>query len=202
MVASVGGGGAARSYNDMQKLGYLRVSTHEQRPDRQIDGLAPLCDDLYIEHVSAVRASRPVYESLLARLEPGDTLLVWDLDRAFRSVVDAILELERLHARGVGLRIVNLQVDTTTPSGMLVYTIMSAFAEFERRLLSERTKEGLAAARRRGKRLGRPPKLTPEQLEAVSTQLRNGDATLAQLARIYNLAPWSLTRALRRMLPH
>lgn len=185
----------------MQKLGYLRVSTHEQRPDRQIDGLAPLCDDLYIEHVSAVRASRPVYESLLARLEPGDTLLVWDLDRAFRSVVDAILELERLHARGIGLRIINLQVDTTTPSGMLVYTVMSAFAEFERRLLSQRTKEGLAAARRRGKRLGRPPKLTQEQLESARRRLENGNSTLSQLARTHNIAPWSLKRALQRTSP-
>lgn len=179
-----------------KRIGYLRVSTQEQRPDRQIYGLEHICDELHIERISAVTRHRPVYERVLGCLLPGDTLVVWDLDRAFRSVVDAVTEAERLRARGIDFQIANLQVDTATPAGMLVYTVMSAFAEFERRTLVQRTKEGLAAARKRGARLGRPPKLNGDQLAAV--RLRLPHETLAAIALDYDVAPWTLTRALRR----
>lgn len=182
----------------MRKLGYLRVSTQEQNPDRQIDGLEALCDALYIERVSAVSPKRPVFDEVVAALQSGDILVVWDLDRAFRSVVDAILVVEKLRARSISMQIVNLQVDTNTPAGMLVYTVLSAFAEFERRMLSQRTKEGLAAARKRGQRLGRPTKLSQAQLESARRNLAAGNATTSDLARDFGVAPWSLTRALRR----
>jgi len=189
---------ASHGGRHMRKLGYLRVSTQEQRPDRQIDGLASICDEYWIECASAVAPRRPVYDEVIGNLRAGDTLVVWDLDRAFRSVVDAITEAERLRARNIALQIVNLQVDTATASGMLVYTVMSAFAEFERRMLSQRTKEGLAAARKRGKRLGRPPKLSSAQLNAARRRLSNESATLTEVARGYGVAPWTLSRALRR----
>lgn len=182
----------------MRKIGYLRVSSAEQSPDRQIDGLAALCDELHVEHASAVSPSRPIYEQAVATLCPGDMLLVWDLDRAFRSVVDALLELERLRERGIALTIVNLQIDTTTPSGMLVYTVMSAFAEFERRLLSQRTKEGIAAARRRGKKIGRPRKLADDQLQDARYRLDVQGETRRHVASLLEVSPWTLTRALRR----
>jgi DNA invertase Pin-like site-specific DNA recombinase len=182
----------------MVKLGYLRVSTQEQRPDRQIDGLQGRCDRLFIETLSAVRPKRPIYDSVVDSLRPGDALVVWDLDRAFRSVIDAITQAERLRAKGVQFEIANLQVDTATPAGMLVYTVMSAFAEFERRMLIQRTKEGLEAARRRGKRLGRPPKLSEKQLDNALTRLAATNDTIAQIARELAVAPWTLSRALRR----
>lgn len=181
-----------------RKIGYLRVSTQEQRPDRQIDGLSGLCDELHIETLSATSRHRPVYESVVCRLRSGDTLVVWDLDRAFRSVVDAVTQAERLQREGVGFLIANLQVDTATPAGMLVYTVMSAFAEFERRLLAQRTREGLAAARRRGARLGRPPKLNAEQLAAARVRLGHPLTTVTSIATEFGVAPWSLTRALKR----
>lgn len=179
-------------------IGYLRVSTTEQRPDRQIDGLRMACDELHIETLSAVSPKRPVYEAVVAGLRPGDMLVVWDLDRAFRSVVDALSEAEKLRARGVHFRIANLDIDTSTPAGIFVYTMMGALAEFERRTLSQRTKEGLAAARLRGKRLGRPPKLTIAQLRKASRRIERG-ATVAATARDLGVAPWTLSRALRRM---
>lgn len=180
-----------------KRIGYLRVSTQEQRPDRQIDGLRGQCDEHYVETLSAVSPRRPVYDMVIGKLRPGDTLVVWDLDRAFRSVVDAVTQAERLRQADIEFQIVNLKVDTATASGMLLYTAMSAFAEFERKMLAQRTKEGLAAARRRGVRLGRPPKLDPIQLDAARQRLLCEETT-ANLAREFGVAPWTLTRALRR----
>tara|TARA_B100002003_G_scaffold233513_1_gene246465 strand:- start:355 stop:972 length:618 start_codon:yes stop_codon:yes gene_type:complete len=191
-----GGGGRKRAR--MRKLGYLRVSTADQRPDRQVDGLQAICDALYVEHASASGPRRPVFDQVMAELQPGDMFVVWDLDRAFRSAIDALTALDRLRARGVSMRIVNLQLDTSTPSGLLVYTVISAIAEFERRILSQRTKEGLAAAKRRGRRLGRPPKLTDEALREARRKLRAGPATVTDLAAELGVAPWSLSRALKR----
>lgn len=179
-------------------IGYLRVSTAEQRPDRQIDGLKMICDELHIEKLSAVSPHRPVYEQIVASLRSGDMLVVWDLDRAFRSVIDALSEAEKLRARGVHFRIAGLNIDTSTPAGIFVYTMMSALAEFERRTLSQRTREGLAAARERGKRLGRPPVLTQEQLREAGARLRAGETRRA-VAADFEVAPWTLSRALIRI---
>lgn len=179
----------------MRKIGYLRVSTGEQRPDRQIDGLQGLCDEYFIETLSAVSRRRPVYEAVISALKHGDMLVIWDLDRAFRSARDALNELAALDKRGVGFIIASLNIDTATPEGYFVYTIMSGLAEFERRMLSRRTKQGLAAARARGARLGRPPKLTPVQLFEAHCRIASGAAKPAQIAAEHGIAPWSLTRA-------
>ena len=185
----------------MTKIGYIRVSTPDQRLDRQVQGLRGLCDELRVERLSAVSRRRPVYEAVLSRLQRGDTLVVWDLDRAFRSVVDALQQIEGLRSRGIEFQIASLAVDTATPAGMLVYTVMSAFAEFERRTLAQRTREGLAAARQRGVRLGRPPKLNGRQLTYARRKLATPGATTAAVARELGVAPWTLTRSLRRDTP-
>lgn len=182
----------------MKKIGYIRVSTQDQRVDRQILGLQDVCSELHVEQLSAVSRHRPVYEAVLERLKPGDTLVVWDLDRAFRSVVDALQQIDALRARGIEFQIASLMVDTATPAGMLVYTVMSAFAEFERNTLAQRTREGLAAARRRGVRLGRPPKLTVKQLAYARKRLSRPGVTRAAVAQELGVAPWTLTRSLRR----
>lgn len=181
----------------MKRIAYLRVSTAEQRPDRQIDGLKDICDELHVEILSATSKSRPVYNMVIERLRHGDTFLIWDLDRAYRSTKDALCELDRLRERGISIRIANLSIDTETPHGMLIYTLISALAEFERQLLSQRTKEGLAAARRRGKRLGRPPKLTDCELRAAGQRIENGERTTI-VAAAYGVSPWTLTRSLKR----
>ena len=178
-------------------VGYLRVSTAEQRPDRQIDGLRMICDELHIETLSAVSPRRPVYEQVIAALRSGDMLVVWDLDRAFRSVVDALGEAEKLRKRGVHFRIATLSIDTSTAAGIFVYTMMSALAEFERRTLSQRTKEGLEAARQRGARLGRPPKVTDEQLQRANGRIAAGER-ISTIAADLGVAPWTLSRALKR----
>jgi DNA invertase Pin-like site-specific DNA recombinase len=182
----------------MAKLGYLRVSKQEQRPDRQIDGLQGRCDRLFIETLSAVSQNRPVYEAILQDLAPGDTLVVWDLDRAFRSAKDALNEADRLMGRGVYFEVVSLPINTATDEGWFFYTLVSAFAELERRILVRRTKEGLKAARERGQILGRPSKLSHEQLSEANRRLSETDDKVAHIAKEFHVAPWTLTRALRR----
>ncbi|WP_223478901.1 recombinase family protein [Oricola indica] len=182
-----------------RRIGYLRVSTAEQRPDRQIDGLRHICDELHIEKISATSKRRAVYESVIAGLQPGDFFVIWDLDRAFRSAKDALVELDRLRERGIEIQIANLSIDTATPYGMLLYTFVSGLAEFERRLLSQRTREGLAAARGRGVRLGRPPKMTAAQIKTARKKLAGKHATTASVAAFYGVHPWTLRRAINRL---
>ncbi|MCA1241474.1 recombinase family protein [Stappia stellulata] len=181
----------------MKKLGYLRISTHEQRPDRQIDGLHGLCDELHIETLSAVSAHRPVFDTLLSRLTTGDRLIVWDLDRAFRSTIDAIVTAEALRERGVGFQVATLMIDTETPAGEYTYTIMAATAQFERRNLAKRTREGMEAARRRGVRLGRPPLLSHDQVEDARRRIDAGLADAATLATEFGVSRWTVERAVR-----
>ncbi|OXT01966.1 hypothetical protein B7H23_03240 [Notoacmeibacter marinus] len=178
------------------KIGYLRVSTEEQNPDRQIDALSPLCDKLYIEKLSAVAARRPVFDAVMAGLRPGDTLIVWDLDRAFRSTVDAILQEERLRKLGIGFEIVSLKLDTAEPAGEFAYSVMAAAAQYERRMISKRTKEGLEAAVRRGVVLGRRPKLTEMQIRKAREQLASGASSKAEMAALFGVHPRTLSRAL------
>lgn len=182
----------------MKTIGYLRVSTHDQCLDRQIDGLRLTCDELHIERLSAANRKRPIYRRVVRSLSPGDILAVLDLDRAFRSARDALNEIDALHRRGINIRISSLNIDTTTPEGYFVYTIMSGFAEFERRMLSRRTREGLEAARRRGKQLGRPRKLSTVQLEIAHSRLQERTVSVACVALELNVAPWTLRRSLRR----
>ncbi len=182
-----------------KRVAYLRVSTPEQRHDRQFDGLKDICDELHVEQVSATNKSRPVFEQVIAHLQPGDTFIVWDLDRAFRSVLDAIQTAEKLRKCGVGFQIATLLLDTETPVGEYAYTMLAAAAQFERRILIKRTKEGLEAARRRGKRLGRPPKLTQEQLEFACAEIEHGRATTTELANGFGVAPWTLSRSIKRL---
>lgn len=181
------------------RIGYLRVSTEEQSVNRQIDALTPSCDELHVEKISALTAKRPVYEGVVNSLTSGDVFVIWDLDRAFRSAKDALNELDSLRSRGIEIRIASLDIDTSTPHGMLIYTFISGLAEFERRLLSERTKQGLAAARKRGQRLGPPPKLTEGQILAAKQKLDLKETTVAEIAVLSNVHPSTVMRSIRRL---
>jgi len=182
----------------MKKIAYIRVSTPDQRHDRQIDGLKALCDELHIETLSATASKRPVYDKVLKKLKTGDMLVVWDLDRAFRSVVDALTEAEKLRQRGVHFQIANLNIDTSTPAGIFVYTMLSALAEFERRTLSQRTKEGLEAARKRGAKIGRPPVMSMKQIDRARRLIEVDGFTPSSAARELGVHRWTLARSLKR----
>lgn len=181
----------------MRRIAYLRVSTADQRLDRQILGLRGMADELHIEKRSAVASHRPVYEAVKARLRPGDALVVWDLDRAFRSVADAFIELDAFRDRGVTFQIACMNIDTATADGRYQYGLKSLQAQWEREKLSERTKEGIEAARARGVKIGRPPKLSDLELFEAHCRVMAGE-TYAKIAAEFKVWPWTLSRAISR----
>ena len=142
-------------------IGYARVSTSDQDLSLQLDALRDAgCGDeqIYLDRVSGARAARLGLQACLEALGPGDTLVVWRLDRLGRSMVHLVTLIEELLQRQVRFRsLCDGAIDTTTASGELVFNIFSALAQFERRLTQERTHAGLAAARARGRRGGRKP---------------------------------------------
>ena len=150
---------------------------------------------MQVEKLSATASHRPIFEGIIESLAAGDTFVVWDLDRAFRSTIDAITTADQLRERGIHFQIVTLNVDTSTPSGNLVYTMMAALGEFERLNLIERTKQGMAAARKRGKLIGRPKALDGEKLALVSRLLKEGK-TKTEVAALLNCHPRTISRAL------
>jgi DNA invertase Pin-like site-specific DNA recombinase len=144
----------------MAKLvGYARVSTNDQDVQLQVDALlAAGCPktNIFIDKISGVRTERPGLDQCIAELSSGDTLLVWRLDRLGRSIVHLVALIEDLGKKGIGFRsLCDGTIDTTTASGELIFNIFSSLAQFERRLIQERTKAGLDAARARGKSGGR-----------------------------------------------
>lgn len=179
------------------KIGYLRVSTEEQRPDRQIDALQPICDELHIERLSACAKRRPIYEKITASLKAGQSFVIWDLDRAYRSAKEALNEFDRLRERGIEIEIASLNLDTTTPHGKLIFTVISALAEFERHQLSERTKQGMEAARKRGKRIGRPPKLSDEDINWARAEIQTKGLNRTLVARKLSVDVSTVARALK-----
>jgi len=179
-----------------KRIGYLRISTKEQRPDRQIDGLNALCDELHIEALSATSRKRPVFDDVIAKLQTGDRLVVWDFDRAFRSTMDAITTADQLRARGVAFQVATLMMDTETPMGEFAYTVIAASAHFERRILVKRTKEGMEAARKRGVRLGRPPKLKPCEILYARSGIEAGLADAEGMATRFGVSKWTVQRAI------
>ena len=143
-----------------QKIGYARVSTSDQDLDMQIDALIKKgCDRslIFTDQASGSKSFRPGLEQCLENLKPGDTLIVWRLDRLGRSMSHLINLIESLVEKKIGFKsIQDGAIDTTTASGELVFNMFSALAQFERRLIQERTNAGLAAARARGRKGGRP----------------------------------------------
>ena len=182
------------------KIGYLRVSTEEQRPDRQIDALEPICDELHTERLSACAKRRPIYENVTASLKAGQSFVIWDLDRGYRSTKEALNEFDRLRERGIEIEIASLNLDTTTPHGKLIFTVISALAEFERHQLSERTKQGMEAARKRGKRIGRPLKLSKDDVRWARNEIQIMGSSKALVARALDVDVSTIARALKPQL--
>ena len=179
-------------------IGYARVSTDEQNLDLQIDALTRAgCDMIFRdEGVSAVAKSRPQFTAALETLNPGDKLTVWKMDRAFRSLLDALQMLEKLEAQNVAFVSLTDAIDTNTPMGRFAYQIINAFGELERALISERTKAGMEAARERGVRIGRPKKLACEEIKWAKKQILNSFSSRNEIANYLNVSKRTIDRIL------
>uniref|UniRef100_UPI000806EBB4 recombinase family protein n=1 Tax=Tritonibacter mobilis TaxID=379347 RepID=UPI000806EBB4 len=157
------------------KIGYARVSSVEQNLDLQIEALTEAgCDRIITDQAQSgatAAESRAGFSKAMELLSEGDLLVVWKLDRVGRSIADLIHLLKLFGDRGIEFRSLTDGIDTTTAGGRLVFHIMGALAEFERDLIQERTKAGLRAAKKRGKRLGRPPALTDAQITHARTAI-------------------------------
>lgn len=145
------------------KIGYARVSTRDQNLDLQTDALKKAgCADTYIykEQISGAIKERPELKKLLTQIRKGDVVVIWKLDRLGRSLADLVHLVNEIQNKGAGLLSLQDNIDTTTPQGKLTFHIFAAIAEFERGIIQERTKAGLAAARARGRKGGRPKGLS------------------------------------------
>lgn len=181
-----------------RRIGHIRVSTREQATDRQVLRLADDCDLLRIEYLSTVAADRPVFDQLIAELRPGDVMVVVDLDRAFRSSIGAMLTADLLRRRSVTLDVLSLPIDTTPAEGERFYTMVVAFVNFERRIISRRTKEGLEAARRRGVKLGRPGTLTSDTIRNAHDWRSETGLPCRYVAALLGVSRVTLQRGFRR----
>lgn len=175
----------------MIKLGYARISTLDQNLELQLDALQKEgCFKIFTDKVSGVKVHKPQFEKLIEYARPGDTIVVWKLDRLGRSTVQLIGLMEDLKARGIHLKSLNESIDTTTATGMLFFQFMCLLAEHERNVIRERTTAGLKAARARGRRGGRPQGLSPHyQLIApeVREMYEKGKKTTEEIRKIFNI---------------
>jgi DNA invertase Pin-like site-specific DNA recombinase len=166
-------------------IGYARVSTLEQDPALQRDALiAAGCIKMFEDCASGARADRPGLSRALAFLREGDVLVVWKLDRLGRSLAHLIDTVAALAARGIGLRSLTEAIDTTTPGGRLVFHLFGALGQFERDLIRERTRAGLAAAEARGRKGGRRPVVTDDKLRRARLLIAQGLTVREAAARV------------------
>jgi DNA invertase Pin-like site-specific DNA recombinase len=170
----------------MTAIGYARVSTAEQDLALQLDALRQAgCTRIFEDRgVSGARADRPGLAQALGYVREGDTLVIWKLDRLGRSMAHLIETVNDLEKRGVGLRSITEAIDTTTPNGRLIFHLFGALGQFERDLIRERTRAGLAAAAARGRKGGRKPVVTSEKLKRARTLIDGGLTVREAAARL------------------
>jgi DNA invertase Pin-like site-specific DNA recombinase len=179
------------------QCGYARVSCVDQNPALQLDALRKAgCEKIFKdEGISGSTANRPGLKRCLKALNEGDRLTVWKLDRLARSLRDLVSMMEDFSQRGVQFRSLTEEINTSTPGGKLVFHIFAALSEFERGLIIERTREGMKAARARGIRAGRKPKLTRQQVEHARRLIDEGQYRW-QVADLLSVSRHTLYRAL------
>lgn len=178
------------------KIGYARVSTDEQKLDLQMKALNNAgCERIYEDcGVSGKCFDRNGLEAALAALRKGDTLVVWRLDRLGRSLTKLVELMDSLGARGIDFHSLSESIDTTSSGGRLVFHMMAALAEFERSLISERTRAGMQAARDKGKHLGRPRSLTDEQIDQAIIAIEVNGEIITDVAKRFEVSRRSLKR--------
>ncbi|OJF14561.1 resolvase [Couchioplanes caeruleus subsp. caeruleus] len=184
-------------------VGYGRVSTREQNLARQQTALtAAGCKRCFFDKATGKNTDRPELAKMLDYVRPGDVLVVVSLDRLGRSLEDLIGIVGQLKRHGVGFQSLHEKLDTTTAGGMFVFHVFAALAEFVRTIIVANTNEGLAAARARGQRLGRPPAMTPEKIAYAMQLLNEPDHSISSIAKLLKVSRSTLYKALPELLPN
>ena len=173
------------------KLGYARVSTHEQNLDLQRDALKKEgCDYVLDDKVSGVSSNKPAFKQLMKYARPGDTIVVWKLDRLGRSTLQLISLAEELQQLGIHLKSLSESIDTSTAMGKMFFQLMCILAEHERNVIRERTQAGLSAARARGRTGGRPKGLS-KRYQNISAEVakvyQEGSRTTEEIRQIFGI---------------
>lgn len=180
-----------------QKIGYARVSTLDQNLERQLDLLRQYgVDHIFQEKMSGTKRDRPELNKMLSHVTAGDTIVVESLSRLGRSTKDLIELVELLKEKGVQLVSLKESIDTSTPTGKLLFTLMSAMAQFERDVIAERTQEGLKAARARGRKGGRP-RCDSRKLHQAMKLYDAGQYSVKEIEEMTSIKKATLYRALR-----
>lgn len=178
------------------RIGYARVSTEAQNLDRQVDALKDYgVDELYTEKITGTKSHRPELDKVRLRMRKGDLIVVESLSRLGRSTKDLLNLLDEFDSKGVQLISLKESIDTSTPTGKLLVTVLSAISQFERDLIVQRTQEGLKAARARGRRGGRPPVDDKAIQKALKLYAANTH-TAKEIASICGISVSTLYRAL------
>lgn len=179
--------------------GYARVSTEDQNLSLQLNALKSAnCVRIFTDQgISGNVRDRPGLSLALETLDMGDTLVVWRLDRLGRSLIDLIQLVDKLGQRDIHFRSLTESIDTETSGGRLVFHMMGALAEFERSLISERTRAGMKAAQKRGIHVGRPPALSPREAQAAAKAVLEQGLQLAKVAEQYKVSARSLRQIIR-----
>lgn len=178
-------------------LGYARVSTADQQLDSQLDALSTAgAERIFADTITGTARTRPELDQLMRQLRPGDVVVVTKYDRLARSLKDLLDIVEQIKAQGAGFRSLAEDIDTTTPAGRLVFHVFASIAQFERERITERTREGLEAARRRGRIGGRPHALSPAQKIEVKRMRDEELRPLPEIAALFKVS----TKTIRRVM--
>ena len=179
-----------------QRIGYGRISTSDQNASSQEDALRTAkVNRVFIDTFTGTKASRPELDKLREQLRQGDTLVITRLDRLGRSAKDLLNIVSDLETLGVQLEVIEQKIDTSTPEGKLFFTMVAAFAEFERGIMQSRTMDGLAAARARGRVGGRKPKMSPRHVEEARKMYSEG-RTVQDISMLFGVSRPTIYRAL------
>ena len=177
-------------------FGYARVSTDDQNLDAQTDALkAAGAERIFADKISGGTRKRPEMDKLFEQIRKGDVVVVSKYDRLARSLRDLLDIVEAIKERGAGFRSLAEDIDTTTSAGRLVFHVFASIAQFERERISERTKEGLEAARKRGRVGGRPPALSADQRAEVRRMRDEDGKSLPEIARLFKVSVPTVRRA-------
>jgi DNA invertase Pin-like site-specific DNA recombinase len=175
------------------RIGYARVSTHEQNLDLQLDELKRAgCEEVITDKISGAISERTGLECIDNKLRKGDTLVVWRLDRLGRSLKHLISYVSSLEEKGVAFHSISESINTETPSGKFMFHVFGALSEFERNLIKERTRSGLEAARSRGRQGGRPVKLNAEQIDLAKTLYSNKKHSIDAICKMVGVGKTTL----------